>query len=411
MATVRALVPALILAAAIAGMMILVKTKPEADKKAIEERGVLVELTEVQPGTERVEVIARGSVVPARRVILSSEVGGRVIWVADDLLSLGSFNAGDSVLRVDPRDYRIAVEQQNAAVRSAETELELERSRKTVAEKEWERFGDKRGATPALAVREPQLKTAQVAVKSAESGLRKARLAVSRTVVKAPFPGYVAERNVELGQVVAPGTPVATLVGTDAYWVQVSVPVSELGWFKIPGVNGDDGSVVDVRQRRGDRTLTWKGQVLRLLGEVDPIGRMARVLVEIRDPLGQRPEGLAEGERAPPILVGSYVEVAISAREVDKAFAVPRSALRDGDQVFVMNGSGKLEIRPVDIAWRRPTDVLVIGGLAAGDRLITSPIPAPVAGMTLRVKGESEQAAKAADAAPGDEKPETVEAN
>jgi hypothetical protein len=204
---------------------------------------------------------------------------------------------------------------------------------------------------------------------------------------------------------------VATLVGTDAYWVQVSVPVSELGWFKIPGVNGDDGSVVDVRQRRGDRTLTWKGQVLRLLGEVDPIGRMARVLVEIRDPLGQRPEGLAEGERAPPILVGSYVEVAISAREVDKAFAVPRSALRDGDQVFVMNGSGKLEIRPVDIAWRRPTDVLVIGGLAAGDRLITSPIPAPVAGMTLRVKGESEQAAKAADAAPGDEKPETVEAN
>jgi multidrug efflux pump subunit AcrA (membrane-fusion protein) len=198
------------------------------------------------------------------------------------------------VVRVDPRDYRIAVEQQAAAVRSAETELELEHSRKKVAEKEWERFGDKNGAAPALAVREPQLQTAQVAVKSARSGLRKAKLAVSRTGVKTPFAGYVSERNVELGQVVAPGTPVATLVGTAAYWVQVSVPVSELAWFTIPGVNGDAGSAVDVRQRRGDRVLTWKGQVLRLLGEVDPVGRMARVLVEIRDPLGQRPDGLAE---------------------------------------------------------------------------------------------------------------------
>ena len=388
--TLRAILPVVILAAAIAGMIALVKTKPKADKKPVADRGVLVEVSELKASTQRVEVIARGSVVPARRVILSSEVGGRVVWVSSDLLSLGSFKTGESVLRVDARDYRIAVEQQSAAVRSAETELELERSRKKVAESEWARFGDKKNDASPLAVREPQLKTAQVAVKSAKSGLRKARLAVARTAVKAPFAGYIAERNVELGQVVAPGTPVATLVGTDAYWVQVSVPVSELAWFKIPGVNGDEGSAVEVRQRRGDRTLEWEGTVLRLLGEVDPVGRMARVLVEIRDPLGQKPGGLKEGEIASPILVGSYVEVAIAAREIDSAFAVPRSALRDGDKVFLMNADGKLEIRPVEIAWRRPSDVLVAKGLKAGDKLVTSPIPAPVAGMTLRIKAVGE---------------------
>ena len=384
----RAFLPIIVLALGAAGMVALIKTKPRAAKKPVAERGVLVEIVELEPGLERVEVIARGSVVPARRVILSSEVGGRVVWIADDLLSLGVFEPGDPVMRVDARDYRIAVEQQAAAVRSAETELELEKSRKRVAEKEWERFGEKGVEAPGLAVREPQLKTATVAVKSAQSGLRKAKLAVSRTVVKAPFAGYVAERNVELGQVVAPGTPVATLVGTSAYWVQVSVPVSELGWFQIPGVNADEGSVVDVRQRRGDRTLVWQGRVLRLLGEVDPVGRMARVLVEVADPLGQRPEGLADGDEAPPILVGSYVEVAIAARSIENAYAVPRSALRDGDQVYLMSDDGKLEIRPVEIAWRRPADVVVTGGIEPGSKLVVSPIPAPVAGMTLRVGGE-----------------------
>jgi hypothetical protein len=57
-----------------------------------------------------------------------------------------------------------------------------------------------------------------------------------------------------------------------------------------------------------------------------------------------------------------------------------------------MTGDGKLEIRPVEIAWRRPADVLVTAGLEAGDKLVTSTIPAPVAGMTLRARGETEQA-------------------
>lgn len=400
-AFVRAVVlPVAVLAAGVGALIVLVATKPTAKKKQIAERGVLVEVTEVHPEAQRIEVTARGTVIPKRQVILSSEVGGRVVWMNDSLTPGGRFTAGEPVLRVDARDYRLAVEQQHAAVNRAMTELAIEKSRKEVAEKEWQRFGKEGGvADSSLARREPQLKTAEVAVKSARSGLQKAKLAVSRTVVKAPFNGLIRQREVEMGQVVAPGTAVATLVGTDAYEVEVSVPVGNLDWFTIPGVNGDQGSAVDVRQRVGDHVQTWQGRVVRLLGEVDPAGRMARVLVRIADPLNleSKPEGReagAGGSRL-PLLLGSYVEVAIAARQVDGVFAVPRKALHEDHEVYVMNEDGKLDVRDVEVLWRRPDDVLVKSGLKAGEHLVVSPIPAPVEGMSLRTEATEKTEAKA----------------
>lgn len=399
-AFVRAVLPVAVLAAGIGALIVLVETKPKAKKKQTTERGVLVEVTEVHPQSQRIEVTARGTVVPARQVILSAEVGGRVIWMDDSLTPGGRFAAGDPVLRVDARDYRLAVEQQHANVNRAMTELAIEQSRKQVAEKEWQRFGKEGSvADSPLARREPQLKTAEVAVKSAKSGLEKAKLAVSRTVVKAPFNGLIRQRQVEMGQVIAPGYAVATLVGTDAYWVEVSVPVGNLDWFHIPGVNGEEGSEVEVRQRAGDHVQTWQGRVVRLLGEVDPAGRMARVLVEIADPLNL--ESAPEGEEAGaggaklPLLLGSYVEVAIAARQVNGVFVVPRKALHQDRTIYVMSEDGKLDIREVEVLWRRPDDVLVTSGLEDGDRLVVSPIPAPVDGMTLRTDPKPATEAKA----------------
>ena len=389
--------PILVLALGIGTMVVLTKTKPKAKQRPQEDRGELVEFKVLASSTERVEVVARGTVVPARQVILSPEVGGRVVSMSESLVPGGLLAAGDTALRVDARDYRLALEQQRAAVNRAETELTIERSRKSVAEKEWEKFGSKRGGTASpLAKREPQLKSAEVAVRSAESGLKQAKLRVSRTTVRAPFNGIIQSRQVEMGQVVAPGTPVATLVGTDAYWVQVSVPVSQLSWFAIPGIGGGkEGAEVEVRQKLGTVVQSRKGRVVRLLGEVDPAGRMARVLVEIPNPLLTNEvvvvgtEEQASAGATIPLLLGSYVEVAITAREVDGVFAVPRSAIHEGTKALVMSDDSKLEIRDVEVLWSKPDTVLIGGGLKNGDKLITSQIAAPVAGMMLRVAGDA----------------------
>ena len=391
---VKLLLPFVIIAVGVGIAVGLTKTKPQAKQKPTDERGALVEVVELSPTSERVEVIARGTVVPARRVILSPEVGGRVVSMNESLVPGGLMVTGETALRVDARDYRLALEQQRAVVNRAETELTIEQSRKSVAEREWEKFGSKKGGTASpLATRVPQLKSAQVAVKSAQSGLKQARLRVSRTTVKAPFNGIIQTRQVEMGQIVAPGAPVATLVGTDAYWVQVSIPVSQLSWFAIPGIGGSKtGAEVEVRQKLGDQRQVRKGQVVRLLGDVDPAGRMARILVEIPNPLETDNVVVLSSESKPgptlPLLLGAYVEVAIAAREVEDVFSVPRAAVHDGNKVYVMTKDQKLEIRDVEVVWSKPKAVLIGDGVTKGESLVVSQIAAPVPGMKLRLMGK-----------------------
>jgi hypothetical protein len=123
-------------------------------------------------------------------------------------------------------------------------------------------------------------------------------------------------------------------------------------------------------------------------------------LVSIDDPLGE------EGDL--PLLLGSFVDVAITARPIEDAVRLPRAALRNGREVYVMNDQSLLEIREVEIAWTEPDVVLITGGLAPGERIVTSRIATPVPNMPLRTAEPApaapapppEPSAPAAQAAP-----------
>lgn len=360
-------------------MFSLIAAKPKAAKKPSAEIAPMVETVAVANGGQRVDVVASGTVVPARQVVIAAEVGGCVTWINKDLEPGGRFPAGKPLLKVDSRDYQLAVEQQTAQVTMAKTNLELEKSRRRVAEKEWEAFGEK-PPEGSVAIRDPQIKAAEGAVNAAESGLRRTKLAVSKTGLQTPFAAMVLQRQVDLGQLVGPGTPLATLVGTDQFWVQVSIPVDRLGWIAIPGVNGvaeGAGASAIVEQRLGDQLVKRAGRVVRLAGDVDPVGRMAKVLVEIDDPLGMKSK-----EAGMPLLLNSYVDVTIEGKAVEQVSEVPRIAMRGDQELWVMK-DGKLDVVTVDVVWRKRSTVLV-RGLSAGAQVITSPVPAAVDGMAVR---------------------------
>lgn len=385
---VRALLPVAILAAGALVAYALVHTRSEPPREPREEVSALVEVVVAEMRAHEVEVRASGSVTPARQVALTPEIAGRVVWISDKLVPGGRFEEGEVMVRLDARDHELAVRQQRAEVDRARTELEIERGRASVAEREWEIFAEDDGAHDgdgALALREPQLRTARAAVEGAESGLERARLNVRRARLKAPFNALVIERNVDVGQHAAPGAPVATLVGTDEFWVRTSIPIRELGWIDVPGVGGvgeGEGSPARVRHRFGSEETVREGRVIKLLGDVDPAGRMARVLVALEDPYGLADSG---GERPGiPLLAGSYVDVEILADEVPAAVEIPRIALRDDRRVFTMDDGDRLEVRDVSVIWRDRDSVLVGSGLEDGDRVVVSPLPAPVEGMKLR---------------------------
>ena len=346
--------------------------------------------------SHRFDISAQGTVIPAKEIQMSPEVTGRIVRLNDQMVPGGLISSGEVVFKIEPVDANIAVAESQTDVERARASLALEQGQQMIAQKEWAIFKDTAGqnADASLALREPQLKQAEVALEAAEARLRRARLTRARTTLKAPFNAMVQNENLEKGQLVTPQGNVATLVGTDAFWIQVSVPIDNLAMIDLPNANAEGGALATVTQKIGGQEVTREGRVVRLLPSLDPAGQMARLLVEIDDPLDLKKP---EAERRVPLLLSSLVSVSIKGRGADNLVELSRQFVRDGNQVYVY-ADGKLTIRELQIVWRKADTVLVKTGVDTGDKVVTTRISAPLEGMKLRVAGDKRAPAKEADA-------------
>lgn len=385
----RMLAPLVVIAVGVALAVVLVKTRPRPQKAEAPVVPTRVRVEAVALQDRPVRVSAMGNVIAAQQVDLRPQVGGRVVSYNSQLVPGGLVAQGETLVRIDPRDYRLALDDAEAALEKARFDAELERGRQKVARREFELLRSDKDELDeegyALALRKPHLRNVEAALAAAKSRVERARLDIARTTVEAPFNAIVQSESVDLGQLVNNQTTLATLVGTDAFWVQVSVPVSALEWIR-PDPAG--GSAVEIRHARGRAAPIVKaGRVVRLLGDLDPRGRMARLLVRVDDPLDLgRPT-----ESRQPLLLGAYVEAVIEGRSADRVAVIPRIALRDGDHVWLMNRDDVLEVRAVSTTFRGRDEVYVASGLDEGDRVIVSRIAAPVPGMTLMLQSTADE--------------------
>jgi multidrug efflux pump subunit AcrA (membrane-fusion protein) len=277
-------------------------------------------------------------------------------------------------------------------VTDAEYALKLELGHQAVAQREWELLSDGkpvRDMEKELALRQPHLNKVRADLTAAEAELKTAMLDLERTQIRAPFNAMVRSKSVDLGSQVTSQESLAELVGTDAYRIQVSIPVDRLEWIQTPSKAGDPGSKARIVYSQNHERI---GRVIRLLGDLATEGRMARILVEVADPLGLT----ANTQYRTPLLIGEYVRVEIQGRKLDGVFEIPRTALRDQSSVWLVGKNQTLEIRKIRPIWRDPEIVLLKDDLKPGERLIVSDLAAPVDGMMLRVdpsksemKGES----------------------
>jgi RND family efflux transporter MFP subunit len=390
-----------ILAGGVAFAMVMVKTRPEPQREEEEATLPVVDTILVSSGKQSVKLQLNGQVQPSKQLVVLPEVSGRITWQNKQLVLGGIIKKGEPLVHIDARDYSLAVKQQEAQLSSQELSLKVEEGRRKIAEQEWEMFKKEREAAglpplpddeQSLVLRQPYQKSAEVGVSSARSSLSRAELALSKTTIMAPFNAFVRAEAVEQGQLVSPGMQLATLVGTDAFWIQVSVPIDKLSFVKVP--KGDQpGSKVRVFLETGNGRVESEGWVIRLLGDLDPVGRLARVLVEIQDPFHLKAN---HNDDVLPILLGSYVHVEIEGVELDDVLKIPRTALQENSKVYRLDAEDKLEILDVDIAWGTREFAMVRGPLAKGDRLVVTTLAAPVAGMKVRVAEPKSAAAETA---------------
>jgi RND family efflux transporter MFP subunit len=369
-----------------------VANPPVAQRRPPRKEATLVEVMPVRGETAPVIVSNTGTVVPAREIRLSARVSGQIIEISPEFAPGGHFAQGETILRIDDDDYTLAVEQQEANLVRAQSDLKLEMGQQSVAKLEFELLGDIafEEEDTDLVLRQPQLETKKAAIAQAQAALNKARLDLERTEIVAPFNAVIEERNADVGAYVTPGTPLATLVGSDEYWVEVTVPVDELRWLEIPGMNSKTGS-----KARIYHGLTWgpgayrEGHVQRIMTGLEPGSRLARLLVVVEDPLQLEEDG--DGQH--PLMLQAFVRVELIGEEVAGVFEVPAEAVRDGNYLWVMTKDKTLDIREMETVWSSDEHVYVSEGLQDGEHLIVSDLAAPVPGMPLRTASDGPEGA------------------
>lgn len=341
--------------------------KPSADRTPPEQVVAKVTALSAELAEHRTTVHSTGTVTPNKQVSLTPEVAGRITWVSDDLLPGARLDKGATFARIDARPYQYVLRQRAASLRSAELDLQLERERGSIAEKEWELL-DKEGEATELALRRPQLQTVEAAVDSARAAYEAAELDVSRTSLRAPFNAIVVSESLDEGQLVGTAAPVATLVGSDRMRVEVSMPVEALAWIA-------PGAVAQVVQDLGDVKVRREGVVLSVGGQLDASTRTATAVIAIDDPLG--------GDI--PLLPGAFVDVTLLGA-TRMASQLPREAVLEGSLVWTVVDD-KLAKKTVTIGWGDEDDVFVTSGIAQGDRVITSGLAQPLEGLPVQILG------------------------
>lgn len=383
---------ALVVGAAMA-LYLIFSTEPTASRDgAVRQSASLVDVTRGEHGTFRPVIEAMGTVRPAREIELSARVEGEIVELGESFEPGGFVDAGEMLVAIDDADYRIAVEQRDSALEQAIAELEIERGEQQAARSDYESFNrDLPPERRALVLREPQLRSAEADVASARADLRQAELDLERTSVEAPFAAHVLGREVNVGSQVTPGTVLARLVGLDTYWIEATVPVTRLGWLTIP--DGEEpGSRVEVRNRSAwPEGVSRRGEVFRMIGELEGNTRLARILVAVDDPLARD-----AGPGTPPLMLGEYVQTRITGREISDVVRIEREYIRDDETVWLMV-DGRLVIQPVSIAFRDETWAYVEEGLSEDDRVVTTRLATVREGLRLRLD-EAEDGATAGDA-------------
>ena len=365
----------------VAGFRILTASKVKLKKREPTAAIPFVRAITVKTGAETVYVRGEGTVRPLREIGLVPQVGGKVVYVSPALVNGGQFRKGDTLLRIEPVDYRLAVTLAEAKVSDAESKLQLAEEESAAGKEEWRTLHPKAAKgnrnPPPLVAKEPQLAAARAALEAARADLKAASLNLERTRLTSPFHGRVGQESVDLGQYVTHGQALATIYSTEAAEIAVPLDQEDLRWFHVPGFTpgNDPGSSAIVRSRIAGRELTRSGKVVRTEGKLDERTRMIKVVVRVEKPY----------EKRPPLAAGLFVAVDIEGHTLPNAAVVPRAALHPDGVVWVVDMEGRLVFRKVDIARIQGDNVLIKSGLKEGERVVVSPMKAVTNGMKVRI--------------------------
>lgn len=333
-------------------------------------------------------VSATGTLAADEQVVVGTKVSGRVAELRVDLGS--RVRQGDTVARLDPTDARLRVDQAAAAlqqarvrlglaaegtddhvapeetslVRQASAVLEESRLTRDRMERLWQEGGIARAqldsAVAALTVAEgryqdalEEVRTRQAVLLQRRSELALARQQLADTVITSPLDGAVSERRTSVGEFLAAGAPVSTLVKLHPLRLRLAVPEREAGAVRV-------GQAVRVTVEGVAREA--RGRVARVSPAISEQNRTLLVEAEVQnEDAALRPGAFA---KADIVVAGDVRVVTVPAGAVVTFAGVEKVVTVDNDRA--------VEVR-VQTGRRLGDHVEIVSGLAAGAPVVAQP--------------------------------------
>jgi membrane fusion protein, multidrug efflux system len=316
---------------------------------AREATGPPLESFVVEPRHEPLEQVLDGVVEAANRGTVAAQTAGRV---AELLYDVNDFVPSGAVVA------RLRSAEQQARLLQAEATLREATARETEAQTRFGRIGDmydrKVVAKAALDEAAANRDAAVARLVAAKAALTSAQEGVAYTEIRAPYSGIVTQRHVEVGETVAPGTPVMSGVSLESLRVVVEVPQS----IAVPVRELGKGRV-----EIGDQRI--EGGRLTLFPQAEPRSATFRARLDL-------PAGAAT------LFPGTLVKVALEIGESERLL-MPVSALVERGElvgVYTLDDVGTPSLRQIRIGQRMATEVEVLAGLRPGERVAKDPVAA-----------------------------------
>lgn len=407
----KVLLPLLLLAAGFAGFRYLKATRPEPPKQTILEQVFATTATPVKRQSVQPTLVLYGNTVPGREVDIRALVAGRVIDTGRELRDGGRVKIGDTLVTIDPFDYRTAlaeVEAQRAetGARIDELKTSLAAERRSLehlqaqlglARSDLQRAValSARGNLPERSVddrRQIVLQREQAADQSAntikvwearlaqseataarlDTAIERAQRRLAETELKAPFDSYVTEVSAQAGRMIGINDKVAKLI--DRNWIEVRFALTDNQFGRLTA-SGEklDGRMVNVLWRLGGETIAYPARIERIAARITSSTGGVEVFARIIDP-----------EHPTPLRPGAFVEIEVPDIRYDDVVPVPGTALYDGQTVYAIV-DGRLDPRQVEVVASSGSELLVRGPLRDGEQIATSRLSTPGKGVAVRV--------------------------
>jgi RND family efflux transporter MFP subunit len=357
--------------------VLLLSFRPHLEPQGVERSLIAVRTLTVAPQAEVLTVRSQGTVKPRVEGQLTPEVSGRVVWLAPALVTGGSFAKGDLLFRIDDSDYRNTYDRSKAVVSRAEVEYELAES-----DNNRQQRLSKQKLSSQLQVDQAHraYRVAEANLIEARISLEQSRLNLKRVRISAPYTGRVLNESIDVGEYVSSSKAVASIYATDMFEIRLPIANSQFAYLNLaPTASGmidsSHAPKVTIYGEYGGTKFEWLGEMVRTEAVIDAQSRMLYGVARVKTEYSKE---------KPPLVVGLFVKADIEGRAVENVIRLPRSAIRDDNQLLVVDQEDRLRFRKVKILRVEYDDVLVSGGLVAGERVCISPLQVVVDGMKVK---------------------------